>query len=184
MNNTSETALDLYATAKQLDWDAVYASELSRIYNFFLYKVGDRDSAQDLTATTFERAWKSRAGYRPSTASVSTWLFGIARNVLKEHLRKGRLNRKRLNQAIQAEETPISTDIERIYQQEQEKESLRKILLELPKRQQDLIALKYGAGLTNREIAQITGLSESNVGSILHRTVTQVRARLESNNGR
>ena len=61
---------------------------------------------------------------------------------------------------------------------------MRKILLELPEREQDLIALKYGAELTNREIANITNLSESNVGNILHRTVKNIRSRLEEHHGR
>jgi len=170
--------------AEPIDWDAVYAAELPRVYNFFLYKVGDREHAQDLTATTFERAWKLRSRYHPARAAISTWLFGIARNVLKEHYRKIRLSGQRQQDITLLEEMPAKVDLEKIVQQQQEKDRLRRILLELPAREQDLVALKYGAGLTNREIAQVAGLSESNVGSILHRTVTKVRARLEENDGR
>ena len=183
MKKQSEAIWDLHGMVQQIDWDSVYGLELPRVYNFFLYKVGDREFAQDLTATTFERAWKLRSRYRPETAAISTWLFGIARNVLKEHLRKNWVSRQRLQEITSLEEMPAKVDIEKIYQQQQEKERLRKILLELPDREQDLIALKYGAGLTNREIAQVSGLSESNVGSILHRTVNKVRARLEDNDG-
>jgi len=77
-----------------------------------------------------------------------------------------------------------NVDIERLILHQQEKEFLRNILLELPYREQDLIALKYGAGLTNREIAKITSLSESNVGSILNRTVKNIRIQLEEYHGR
>ena len=38
--------------AEPIDWDAAYVAELPRVYNFFLYKVGDKEFAQDLTATT------------------------------------------------------------------------------------------------------------------------------------
>lgn len=41
------------------------------------------------------------------------------------------------------------------------------------------MALKYGAGLTNRAIARLTRLSESNVGSLLHRVVQRLRTALE-----
>ena len=52
------------------------------------------------------------------------------------------------------------------------------LLLEgLTDRDRELIALKYGAGLTNRAIAQTTGLSESNVGTILYRAVQTLRTR-------
>ena len=45
----------------------------------------------------------------------------------------------------------------------------------LPEREREVIALRYGSGLTNRAIARLTGLSESNVGTILHRTVARLR---------
>jgi len=169
--------------AEPIDWDAVYAAELPRVYNFFLYKVGDKEYAQDLTATTFERAWKLRLKYRPAVAGISTWLFGIARNVLKEHYRKNQVSRQRSQAITPLKEMSAKVDVEEMVQNRQERVLLRRILLKLPDREQDLIALKYGAGLTNREIAQVAGLSESNVGSILHRTVNKVRAELEDDDG-
>lgn len=184
MKNPTNPLLALRSMTEQIDWDSVYKSELPRIYNFFLYKVGDREFAQDLTATTFERAWKLRSRYQTRIASLSTWLFGIARNVLKEHLRNSKITGQRSEPIFRSEELPSSVDIEKGIQQQQEKEHLRKILINLPEREQDLIALKYGAGLTNREIAKITNLSESNVGSILHRTVKNIRTRLEEHHGR
>lgn len=184
MKNPSKALLALVSMTEQIDWDSVYKSELPRIYNFFLYKVGDREFAQDMTAMTFERAWKLRSRYQPRIASLSTWLFGIARNILKEHLRKNKTSGQRPEPTGQSEEIPSSIDLENSIQHKQEKEHLRKLLLELPERELDLIALKYGAGLTNREIAKITRLSESNVGSILHRAVNHIRARWEANHGR
>jgi RNA polymerase sigma-70 factor (ECF subfamily) len=50
------------------------------------------------------------------------------------------------------------------------------VLARLPGRDRELLALKYGAGLTNRAIARVTGLSESNVGTIVHRAVQALRA--------
>ena len=167
-----------------IDWDMIYTSELPRIYNFFLYKIGDREFAQDLTATTFERAWKHRSRYRILIASPSTWLFGIARNVLKEYLRKKKTIEQKLVPISQSDELPSNVNVEQSIQQQQDKERLRSILLELPERERDLIALKYGAGLSNREIAKITRLSESNVGSILHRTVKKLRKRWDDDHGR
>ena len=53
---------------------------------------------------------------------------------------------------------------------------LGRLVADRPPRERELIALKYGAGATNRAIAKLTGLSESNVGTILHRTITALRA--------
>jgi RNA polymerase sigma-70 factor (ECF subfamily) len=52
---------------------------------------------------------------------------------------------------------------------------LSALIAQLPERQRELLALKYGAGATNRAIAEVTGLSESNVGTILHRAVEALR---------
>lgn len=170
--------------AESIDWDSVYQAELPRIFNFFLYKVGCRESAEDLTASTFERAWRLRNRYRKSLASLPTWLFGIARNVLKEYFRKKRLSARLAVPSPQRSEMSSDVDLENYIQQQQDKEYLWKMLFELPEREQDLIALKYGAGLTNREIAGITRLSESNVGSILHRTINHLRKHWEEDHER
>ena len=81
-------------------------------------------------------------------------------------------------------ELTSNDDVENNYQRNLEKEDLHRLIFELPGREQDLIALKYGAGLTNREIATITRLSESNVGSILHRTIRGLRNKWEEEHGR
>jgi RNA polymerase sigma-70 factor, ECF subfamily len=165
----------LGSMSQPVDWDAIYTSELSRVYNYFLYKLGNRELAQDLTSTTFERAWKTRSKYNALIASPSTWLLGIARNVFREHVRRYKVAENKLEPLLHVEQWPSHIDVELSFQEQQDKELLRSLLLKLPEREQDLIALKYGAGLSNREIAQVTGLSESNVGSILHRTVTTLR---------
>src|SRR5271166_3780096 len=75
------------ASPFELDWNAVYADQLPRIYNFFRFRVGPAYDAEELTARTFEKAWRSRAQYRRDLAGFSTWLFAIARNVATDHLR-------------------------------------------------------------------------------------------------
>ena len=176
MINRLEILQTLKNMSQPVDWDTVYASELSRVYNYFLYKICDRELAQDLTTITFERAWKTRSKYSVVIASPSTWLLGIARNVCREHFRKNKENET--EPLMQVEQLPSSVDVEKIFQEQQDKELLQSLLLELPEREQDLIALKYGAGLTNRAIAKMTRLSESNVGSILHRTVITLRQKI------
>ena len=175
MINRSEFLKALRSKSQPVDWDAVYESELPRIYNYFLYKVCNRELAQDLTATTFERAWTTRSKYNSIIASPSTWLLGIARNVLRESLRKNKAIENKMEPIQNDEQLPSAVHVEQSFQERQDKEFLQSLLLKLPEREHDLVALKYGAGLSNREIARTMGLSESNVGSILHRTVTNLR---------
>lgn len=164
--------------AGETDWDAVfdgiYARELPRVYNFFRYRVGHGPVAEDLTSLTFEKAWSARHRYRRDEAAFSTWLFTIARNVATDHFRAARPSApvEALADRAADEASPEEAAIRR-----SEAARLAALLAELPARERELLALKYGAGLTNREIARATGLSESNVGTILHRTVLALRAR-------
>ena len=70
-----------------IDWDAVYAEQLPRVYNFFRYRTGNDATAEDLTSRTFEKAWAARKRCRRDVAGLSTWLFSIARVVRLPALR-------------------------------------------------------------------------------------------------
>jgi RNA polymerase sigma-70 factor, ECF subfamily len=157
------------------DWDALYGEQLPRVYNFFRYRVGEGTVAEDLTSLTFEKAWRARHRYRRDLSAFTTWLFAIARNVAVDHFRRARQHVS-LDEAVAVEagESPEEQAVRR-----SDRERLLALLENLPQREGELVALKYGAGLTNRAIARATGLSESNVGTILHRTVQDLRARWE-----
>ena len=163
-----------------IDWEVVYHQELPRIYNFFRYRVGDSHQAEDLTATTFEKAWCGRWRYKKNLAAFSTWLFTIARNVATDHFR-------RVHQEFSFEDINQEADLPRVeetIQQKQVLSRLSKLLASLPSREQELIALKYGAELSNREIARLTHLCESNVGTMLNRINIKLRSELEVENER
>ncbi|HWG30314.1 MAG TPA: sigma factor [Steroidobacteraceae bacterium] len=73
----------------ELDWDALYADQAPRVYNYFRFRLAGAD-VEDLTSRTFERAWRARARYRRDLAGFSTWLFKIAHNVALDHLQAQR----------------------------------------------------------------------------------------------
>jgi RNA polymerase sigma factor (sigma-70 family) len=157
---------------QDVGWNAAYADQLPRIYNYFRFRAGRSHDIEELTARTFEKAWRARAKYRRDLAGFSTWLFAIARNVMADHLRADAVR-------IRAAKVPDATE-----QMSPEGDAIsgsdmaRLALLtaDLPDRHKELIALKYGAALNNRLIARITGLSESNVGTTLQRIVERLRA--------
>lgn len=162
-----------WPSADELNWDAVYAQQLPRIYNYFRFRLGREADVEELTSRTFEKAWRARHRYRRDLAGFSTWLFRIAQNCAIDHLRSRRAHLP-IDAAVDlaAEHTPetqaaLGSDLAR----------LARLTNELPERERELIALKYGASLSNREIAKLTGLSESNVGTLLHRTVAALRAK-------
>src|SRR5438094_10015158 len=147
--------------ATEADWDALYTAQLPRVYNFFRYRVGPGPLAEDLTSITFEKAWRARHRYRRDLAAFSTWLLTIARNVAVDEFRRQR----HLVPLDEALELPGGETPEEQAERRSDVERLAGLLQRLPERERELIALKYGAEMTNRAIARLTGLSESNVGT-------------------
>jgi RNA polymerase sigma-70 factor, ECF subfamily len=154
-------------------WDLVFAQELPRVYNFLRYRLGSESLAEDLTSVTFEKAWRYRHRHRRDLAKFSTWLLTIARNAAVDHLR------------TEPHHLPLEAAADAVAAQTPEEEAvlrsnfarLSALLAALGDRERELLALKYGAGATNRAIADVTGLSESNVGTIVHRTVATLRSK-------
>lgn len=163
-----------WVTAAEPDWDAVYAEQLPRVYNFFRYRFGASADAEDLTARTFEKAWRGRHRYRRDVAGFTTWLLSIARNVAIDEYRS-----KRPHVPLEAAVGVAITGgtPEDAVVRSSDAERLDALLAHLPERDRELLSLKYGAEMTNRAIAKATGLSESNVGTILHRAVQTLRAK-------
>jgi RNA polymerase sigma-70 factor (ECF subfamily) len=157
------------------DWEDVYEETLPKIFHFFCYRVGDKFVAEDLTSLTFEKAWVGRERFRNDIGSFTQWIFGIARNVVVDHYRNDK------------KEVPIRHVLQEAYedspeihlQRNSDFSRLTKLLAKLPERDRELISFKYGSELTNRAIAELTGLSETNVGTILFRLVRKLRSEWE-----
>jgi RNA polymerase sigma-70 factor (ECF subfamily) len=159
------------APATDADWDAVYREQLPRVYNYFRFRVGDGPEAEDLTSVTFEKAWRARHRYRRDLSAFTTWLLTIARNVAIDHYRQ----RRRHEPLEAAEEVAGGSTPEQDAERRSQIELLTRQLESLPDRERELLALRYGASLGYREIARLTGLTETNIGTILSRTVQSLR---------
>ncbi len=163
------------------DFESIYQAEVPRIYHFFCYRFGEGPLAEDLTAATFEKAWRGRDRFRHQ-AAFSTWLFAIARHVAEDYIRK---HRHYVEISLEeADVQPGSAILEEQVEKRANFAQLSLLLARLADRERELVALKYGGGLTNRAIAQLTGLTESNVAVILHRTLQTLRSAWEAKNER
>lgn len=164
--------------AKDLDWDDIYQSMLPKLFNYFLYRTRDEKIAEDLSSITLERTWSNKWRYRSDLASVQSWIFGIARNVFREYLREYRKSSSRSIPLEPEDSQPDLFDRNKF----DTKIQLKRLVSMLPEKEQELVALKYGAGLNNRKIAKLLHLSESNVGTRLFRTVESLRNKMEADN--
>jgi RNA polymerase sigma-70 factor (ECF subfamily) len=163
-----------------IDWVSAYEELLPKVYHYFCLRLGDRLEAEDLTAATFERAWRDRERYRKDLGTFTNWLFGIARHVAISHFRQDKPETHIPERMAEAGNRPT----EEAAAGQEEFERLTGMLTSLPEREREIFSLKYGAQFTNRSIAKIVGLTESNVGTILHRIVGRLREQLEQENER
>ncbi|HZW03631.1 MAG TPA: sigma-70 family RNA polymerase sigma factor [Anaerolineaceae bacterium] len=153
---------------------SLYDRYYTRVYNYLRYRLDDDASAEELCAQVFERLLGHIRRYDPERGPFEPWLFAIARNALRDHWRRMKLRRflplDTLNRKASAAVSPEEQAV-----RDEEIESLKRALSALDGRERDLLGLKFAAGLTNREIAQMTGLTESNVGVILYRAVQKLK---------
>ncbi len=171
MNEAFVETVPLAAATRSEGFAELYERTFPRVYAYVASLLRDRSAAEDVTAQAFERAYRKRLSYRASRGSMDAWVFGIARNAALDELRK----RKR--QAVLEGEPE---DTEGVLPEDEadlalRRQAVRAALASLDGRERDLIALKFAGGLSNGEIARVLRMSESNVGTRLHRTITKLR---------
>jgi RNA polymerase sigma-70 factor, ECF subfamily len=171
VNQAFVEAVPLTGAAQTEGFAELYERTFPRVYAYVASLLRDRSAAEDVTAQAFERAYRKRRSYRPARGSMDAWLFGIARNAALDELRK---RKRRATLAVDPEDTsaPAPEDYAELAVR---RETVRAALASLDGQERDLIALKFAGGLSNREIARVLRMSESNVGTRLHRTITKLR---------
>jgi RNA polymerase sigma-70 factor (ECF subfamily) len=142
---------------------------IKRVYAYVAYRVGDGPDAEDLTSETFERALRYRKSYDSSKGEPIAWLIGIARRCVEGQP-------PQLEHASEQLDAPDHGDLE--------EDALRRITLSravgrLEERDRELIALRYGADLTARQIAELQGAKTNAVEVALHRALGRLRTQME-----
>jgi len=174
----ADTGAEKVAGGVAVAFAVFYEQYLPKIYQYMNYRVTDKYLAEDLTSVVFEKALTKFHQYNSEKAAISTWIFRIARNTLIDHFRaRSREQTVPLDDNFDRPEdrnSPEETAIE-----EEESRMLKRCISKLAPHEQEIVTLKFSAEMTNRQIADLLGLSESNVGVILYRTVRKLRNEFE-----
>lgn len=154
-----------------LAFERLYRSSRDDVYAYVASLVRDAGAAEEVTAAAFERAYRKRSRFDPRRGEARAWLFGIARNAALDELRR---------RGRRAELAAEPADLDGARPDESAAEAERRLavaaaLARLEPGERELIALKFFAGLGNREIADVVGVSESNAGTRLHRAMAKLR---------
>ena len=141
----------------ELSKEEIYKEYHGKVFGYFITHLRSPEDAEDLTADVFVKVYKALDGFDPSKASISTWIYTIARNICIDFLRK----RKETSEL--PEELIAEDNIEGQVISQEELGVLAKALKKLPEEQRDIIVLHYYYNKPLTEITFLMGLSYSAV---------------------
>lgn len=143
---------------------------IRRVYAYVAYRVGDGPDAEDVTAAAIERALRYRDRFDPRRGDAAAWLIGIARRCISEHYGE---------RATPVESVPEEIAPGELATDSATRMDLRRAVAQLGERDRELIALRYGADLTARQIGEVLELKTNAVEVALHRALQTLRSALE-----
>jgi RNA polymerase sigma-70 factor (ECF subfamily) len=140
------------------------------VYAYVAYRVGPGMDAEDITSEVFERAFRYRESYDPKRGEPMAWLIGIARRCV--------------NGAYDSRQQTLESLEDRPAPGDLAEDALRRLSLidavsQLGERDRELIALRYGADLTGRQIGAMLDMSTNAVDVAMHRAVERLRQALD-----
>ena len=162
-----------------MNFEEIYQNLFKRILVYIVSRTGNITAAEDIACRTWQKAWDKQHQFNPQKGTPEQWIFTIARNEVNKYFRFWQL--KRFFSLTDEEENHKSSEqmpLELLEQQEKQQKLLAALTC-LTNRERDIISLKFQSQLNNRQIAGITDLSESNVGTILNRAISKLRTQLE-----
>lgn len=154
-----------------------YEEHRSPVYRYVRFRVATREAAEDVTSEVFMKALRALDRYDPERSSPRTWLLRIARNTVTDHLRT---LRRRGSLHVSLDRIPdlvadVPSQEERVLRQERIQRLLNGAS-ELRQADQEILSLRYGAGLDNVEIAEHLEVSGNAVAVRLHRALSRLKA--------
>jgi RNA polymerase sigma factor (sigma-70 family) len=139
---------------------------IKRVYAFVAYRIGDGPEAEDVTSEAFARALRYRDSFDPRRGDPATWLVGIARRCIAD----AALARLHTTDEIPDVEAPGDLEDRAAARIDMTRELAR-----LDERERELLALRYGADLTARQIGELLDLHTNAVEVALHRALRTLR---------
>jgi RNA polymerase sigma-70 factor (ECF subfamily) len=143
---------------------------IRRVYSYVAYRIGDGADAEDVTSEAFERALRYRHTFDHERGEPISWLIGIASRCIADHFSRqrellGDVPDKEAPGEI-ASDTAVRVDLQRAVRT-------------LGVRERELVALRYGADLSARQIGELVGMRTNAVEVALHRLLGTLREELE-----
>jgi RNA polymerase sigma factor (sigma-70 family) len=155
------------------EFERLFEDHAQRLFGFLVYRTGDRMLAEDLLSDTFERALRHRKWFDRRKASEKTWLYAIALNCVRDHLRRRAAESRALERKAASESVPES-GLELV----ENHDDLYRALATLSAEEREAIALRFGADLTVPEIAKHTKEKLTTIEGRVYRALRKLRKEL------
>lgn len=163
---------------------ALYDQWSRALYSLVLHLLQDPDEAEDVVEETFWQAWRKASSYEPSRGAVSTWLLTIGRRRALDRLRARKRSREDLDARNVFADLPSSDpDPYQDAENANLRESVRSALRGLPEEQRQPLELGYFNGLSQSEIAEVTGEPLGTVKTRMRLAMQKLREPLAMHRG-
>jgi RNA polymerase sigma-70 factor (ECF subfamily) len=156
------------------DWvaDALALHERPLI-RYAKWLVGDLESARDIVQEAFLRLCREDSA--KLDGRVGPWLFTVCRNLALDSRRKAVRTT-----SLDSHDIPVGNDLDERHDAQQALARIRGVLGQLPANQREVVYLKFQCDLSYKEISDITKLSVTNVGFLIHSGVRAIRKQMLS----
>jgi RNA polymerase sigma-70 factor, ECF subfamily len=158
-------------------FDALYREHGQSLYAYLAWSVGDRTTAEDLLADVFERALRHRRNFDLRRGSERTWLYAIAVKRVRDHMRRAASEGRALER-LRSEASLAAVAAGRLYESPITNE-LDEALGTLTHDERQVIALRFGADLTVKQVARALDESRTTVEGRLYRALRKLQDKLD-----
>jgi RNA polymerase sigma factor (sigma-70 family) len=155
-------------------FNRLYDRYVQPVYRYLFSRLGNPQEAEDLTSQTFLKALEVFPRYRHN-GHFAAWLFSIARSKLVDHWRAAR------NLGAAPDETLPGEFVDPLQQviETERVQALRQLVAQLPEDDQELLRLRFTAGLSFGEVATLLGRSEDAVKKAVYRLLARIQNQME-----
>lgn len=169
------TMMGVAATTTVIDQTIIAAIDrlYPRLYGYARLRAG-REEAEDAVADALERVWRARRGFDPERGDADGWVYVVAVNAIRDVMRAARRR-------------PISVSLDDVELRTEDAASDQSSVADLLRGVQglstedaDLIAMRFGLGLSNSDIGVLTSRSSGAVATATSRALGKLRAAYEN----
>ena len=167
---SQETQLIKQAKAGNADaFAGLYDIYIDDVYRFILHRVGNKQTAEDLTSQVFLKAWDNLGRYKMQGLPFGAWLFRIARNSVIDHYRTYK-DTLPLEAEAMFKPDPKANVVKEV-ERRLEGEWLQAVLQRLTEDQREVLTLKFINGLKTGEVAKIMGKRQGAIRALQMRAL-------------